>query len=199
MLAEEQHTVYDRLHRRWTATKSLHKLLQTKRFHPNHSSSHYDGARGESEVRLRETWLSEANDLRSRRSPRANKGFAWLTTSLLYSYFATGRHALRRLVPSFTDRNVHFQHQSEAAQLKEWKLAVLSNFTITRDASVCAFELRRSGRRRKLSFTSGLHNLFSAAGHFHMRKFIVGHKRFCDVTITYFGVTNPLILISFMR
>jgi len=137
MLAEEQHTVYDRLHRRWTATKSLHKLLQTKRFRPNHSSSHYDGARGESEVRLRETWLSEANDLRSRRSPRANKGFAWLTTSLLYSYFATGRHALRRLVPSFTDRNVHFQHQSEAAQLKEWKLAVLSNFTITRDASVC--------------------------------------------------------------
>jgi len=24
-------------------------------------------------------------------------------------------------------------------------------------------------------------NLFSVTGHFHMRKFIAGHKRFCDV------------------
>jgi len=39
---------------------------------------------------------------------------------------------------------------------------------------------------------AGLPNLFSVAGHFHMRKFIAGRKRFCDVT-------NPLILISFVR
>jgi len=32
------------------------------------------------------------------------------------------------------------------------------------------------------SFTAGLPNLFSVAGHFHMRKFIAGHKRFCDIT-----------------
>ena len=38
--------------------------------------------------------------------------------------------------------------------------------------------------------TSGLPNLFSVAGHFHMRKFIAGQKFFCDVT-------SPLI--SFMR
>jgi len=42
-------------------------------------------------------------------------------------------------------------------------------------------------------------HLFSIAGHFHMRKFIAGHKHFCDVTISYCDVTNPLILISFMR
>jgi len=35
------------------------------------------------------------------------------------------------------------------------------------------------------------------AGHFHMRKFIAGHKRFCDVTINYCDVTNTLILIGF--
>jgi len=34
--------------------------------------------------------------------------------------------------------------------------------------------------------------LFNVAGHFHMRKFIAGHKRFCDVT-------NPLLLLSVMR
>jgi len=39
---------------------------------------------------------------------------------------------------------------------------------------------------------TGLPNLFSAAGHFHMKKFIAGHKRFCDVT-------NPWILIRFTR
>jgi len=53
-------------------------------------------------------------------------------------------------------------------------------------------------------FKPGLPNLFSVAGHFHMVKFIAGHKRFCDVknikiTIGYCDVTNPLILISFMR
>jgi len=46
---------------------------------------------------------------------------------------------------------------------------------------------------------SGLPNLFSVAGYFHMRKFIPGNKRFCDVTISYCDVTNPLISISFMR
>jgi len=45
----------------------------------------------------------------------------------------------------------------------------------------------------------GLPNLFSVAGHFHMSKFIAGHKCFCDVTISYCDVTNPLILTSFMR
>jgi len=39
---------------------------------------------------------------------------------------------------------------------------------------------------------SGLPNLFGVAGHFHMRKFIAGHKHFCDVT-------NLLILKSCMR
>jgi len=47
--------------------------------------------------------------------------------------------------------------------------------------------------------TAGLLNFFGVAGHFHMRTFIAGHKRFCDVTISYCDVTNPLILISFMR
>jgi len=28
-----------------------------------------------------------------------------------------------------------------------------------------------------------------------MRKFIAGHKRFCDATVSYCEVTNPLILI----
>jgi len=46
---------------------------------------------------------------------------------------------------------------------------------------------------------TGLPNLFSVAGHFHIRKFIAGHKGFCDVTISYCDVTNPLILISFTR
>jgi len=46
---------------------------------------------------------------------------------------------------------------------------------------------------------TGLPNLFSTAGHFHMKKFIAGHKRFCDVTISYCNVTNPWILISFTR
>ena len=54
-------------------------------------------------------------------------------------------------------------------------------------------------RRISSLLTAGLPNLFSAAGHFHMRKFIAGHKRFCDITIDYCDVTNPLILISFMR
>jgi len=46
---------------------------------------------------------------------------------------------------------------------------------------------------------AGLPNLFSVKGHFHMKKFIAGHKRVCDVTISYCDVTDPLILISFMR
>ena len=46
---------------------------------------------------------------------------------------------------------------------------------------------------------TGLPNRFSAAGHFHMKKFIAGHKRFCDVTISYCDVTNPWIFISFTR
>jgi len=50
-----------------------------------------------------------------------------------------------------------------------------------------------------LSFTAGLPNLFSVAGHFHMGKFIADHKRFCDVKIRYRDIPNPLILISFMR
>jgi len=37
------------------------------------------------------------------------------------------------------------------------------------------------------------------AGHFHLRKFIAGHKRFYDVTISYCDKINPLILIRFMR
>jgi len=49
------------------------------------------------------------------------------------------------------------------------------------------------------AFRSGLPNLFSVAGHFHVRKFIAGHKRFCDLTIRYCDVTKPLILIRFMR
>jgi len=32
---------------------------------------------------------------------------------------------------------------------------------------------------------AGLPNLFCVAGHFHMSKFIAGHKRFCDVTLSY--------------
>jgi len=44
----------------------------------------------------------------------------------------------------------------------------------------------------------GLPNLFSVAGHFHMRKFFEGNKRFCDAKISYCDVKNPLILISFM-
>jgi len=32
-----------------------------------------------------------------------------------------------------------------------------------------------------------------------MGKFIAGHKRFCDVTVSYCDVTKPLILLSFMR
>ena len=43
-------------------------------------------------------------------------------------------------------------------------------------------------------FMPGLPNLFSVAGHFHLKKFIAGHKRFCDVKICYFDVTNLLIL-----
>jgi len=35
--------------------------------------------------------------------------------------------------------------------------------------------------------TPSLPNLFSVAGHFHMRKFIAGHTRFCDVTISCCG------------
>jgi len=46
---------------------------------------------------------------------------------------------------------------------------------------------------------AGLPNLFGIADHFHMRIFIAGHKRFRDVTISYFDVTNPFILISVMR
>ena len=46
---------------------------------------------------------------------------------------------------------------------------------------------------------TGLPNLFSTTGHFHMKKFIAGHKRFCDVTISYCDVTNPWIFISFTR
>ena len=45
----------------------------------------------------------------------------------------------------------------------------------------------------------GLPKLFCVAGHFHMRKFIVGHKHFCGVRISYCDATNPWILISFMR
>jgi len=45
---------------------------------------------------------------------------------------------------------------------------------------------------------SGLPNLFSVAGHFHMRKFIAGCKGFCDITISHCVVTNPLISVSFM-
>jgi len=45
----------------------------------------------------------------------------------------------------------------------------------------------------------GLPNLLSIAGHFHIRKFIAGLRRFCDVTISYCDMTNPLIFIPFMQ
>jgi len=62
-------------------------------------------------------------------------------------------------------------------------------------------EWRRGWLRKIFSVICrpGLPNLFSVAGHFHRRIFSTGHKRFCDVTISYCDVTNPLILIIFMR
>jgi len=38
--------------------------------------------------------------------------------------------------------------------------------------------------------TLGLPNLFSVAGHFHMRKFITGHERFFDLTISFFCLSE---------
>jgi len=46
---------------------------------------------------------------------------------------------------------------------------------------------------------AGLPSVFDIVGHFHMMIFIAGHKRFCDVTISYYDVRNPLISIGFMR
>jgi len=40
---------------------------------------------------------------------------------------------------------------------------------------------QKTGNAAYLSSTTGLPNIFSVAGHFHMRKFIAGHKRFCDI------------------
>jgi len=58
---------------------------------------------------------------------------------------------------------------------------------------------QKTGNAAYLSSTTGLPNIFSVAGHFHMRKFFAGHKCFCDITISYCDVTNPLVLIRFMR
>jgi len=55
----------------------------------------------------------------------------------------------------------------------------------------CLTDVRFLSVEKSQTFTAGLPNLFSVAGHFHMRKFIAGHKR-CDVT-------NLLILVSFMQ
>jgi len=49
-----------------------------------------------------------------------------------------------------------------------------------------------------LWFMAGLPNLFNIAGHFHMG-YLLRATNFCDVTIGYCDVKNPLILISFMR
>jgi len=45
---------------------------------------------------------------------------------------------------------------------------------------------------------AGLPNLFCCGSLSH-EEFFAGHKRFCDVTISYCDVTNLLILIRFMR
>jgi len=69
-------------------------------------------------------------------------------------------------------------------------LSLLTNFqklfTVSNTVSIVAYIFIK---RCDVCSTAGLSNLFSVAS----------HKHFMYVTISYCDVTNPLILISFMR